>query len=104
MAEPGRQAGDPTARRTLRLRVHGRVQGVWYRGWTVETATGLGLTGWVRTRRDGTVEAVISGPPAAVERMLAACRQGPAAARVDRVDSTAEADPGLACFAQRETA
>ncbi|MCX8230641.1 MAG: acylphosphatase, partial [Alphaproteobacteria bacterium] len=38
---------------TLRLRITGKVQGVWFRGWTVKTARGLGLTGWVRNRRDG---------------------------------------------------
>ena len=72
--------------RTVRLRIFGRVQGVWYRGWTVEQARSLGLSGWVRNRRDGSVEAVVRGPDAAVERMIIACWDGPPAARVDAVD------------------
>lgn len=69
-----------------RLIVHGRVQGVWYRGWTVDQAGALGLDGWVRNRRDGTVEILVSGPDAAVEALAARCREGPPAARVDRVE------------------
>jgi acylphosphatase len=69
----------------LRLRVHGRVQGVWYRAWSVEQAESLGLDGWVRNRRDGTVELVVSGSAAAVREMVARCRRGPSAARVERV-------------------
>lgn len=69
-----------------RLRVHGRVQGVFYRGWTVETAEKLGLDGWVRNRMDGTVEALVAGQGAAVEALIAACHTGPPAARVDLVE------------------
>lgn len=91
---------DPVARR---LRIHGRVQGVFYRGWTVEAARSLGLDGWVRNRLDGTVEAVVVGPASAVDRLIAACQEGPAAARVDRVD--VEETPGLVAkgFAQKPT-
>ena len=53
------------------LMIHGRVQGVWYRAWTVETARGLGLTGWVRNRTDGSVEAVIEGEDASVAQFMA---------------------------------
>ncbi|MCC7272994.1 MAG: acylphosphatase, partial [Alphaproteobacteria bacterium] len=60
-----------------RLRIAGRVQGVWYRAWTVETAQALGLRGWVRNRADGSVEALLIGPAAAVDAMAARCRQGP---------------------------
>lgn len=67
---------------TVLVRIKGRVQGVWYRGWTVETARALGLDGWVRNRSDGSVEAVFQGPPAAVNRMIEACHDGPPAARV----------------------
>ncbi|MGA1498153.1 MAG: acylphosphatase, partial [Steroidobacteraceae bacterium] len=55
-----------------RLHIQGRVQGVFYRQWTVETATGLGLQGWVRNRSDGTVEAQVQGDEAAVESFIEA--------------------------------
>lgn len=70
-----------------RLRIQGRVQGVYYRGWTVETANNLGLDGWVRNRLDGTVEAMAVGPRGAVEAFIRACYDGPAAARVDRIET-----------------
>ncbi len=75
----------PTPQRTVRVFVQGRVQGVWYRGWTVATARSLGLCGWVRNRRDGSVEAVFSGPETDVDAMLDQCRQGPPSARVQCV-------------------
>jgi len=65
------------AERGVRAVISGRVQGVWYRAWTREQASRLGLSGWVRNRRDGTVEAVFFGSEEAVEEMLAACREGP---------------------------
>ena len=68
------------------LVVHGRVQGVFYRGWGVETARSLGLDGWVRNRRDGTVEMVIAGYETAMDEMIARCRQGPPAAQVTRIE------------------
>ncbi len=69
-----------------RLVVHGHVQGVWYRGWTVGEARALCLSGWVRNRHDGSVEIMASGPDAAVEALIARCHDGPPAARVDRVE------------------
>lgn len=69
-----------------RLNIHGRVQGVYYRGWTVETARQLGLDGWVRNRIDGRVEVYAVGPARAVEALITACHQGPPAAQVDYVD------------------
>lgn len=69
-----------------RLRIHGRVQGVWFRGWTAEKARALGLRGWVRNRRDGCVEVLLAGPGPAVEAMVAQCHDGPPAARVDHVE------------------
>ena len=72
-------------RRAVRLRISGRVQGVWFRGWTCQQAIARGLAGWVRNRRDGSVEALLVGPPGAVEAMIAACRHGPTHARVDEV-------------------
>ena len=69
-----------------RLTVTGRVQGVGYRDWVMEMAERLGLSGWVRNRVDGSVEAVIVGDDGAVGRMIEACRHGPPAARVDAVE------------------
>ena len=86
------------------LLIHGRVQGVWYRGWSVETARGLGLAGWVRNRRNGAVEMVIAGPDQAVETMIARCREGPPAARVDGIDISDSETPGLDGFQARPTA
>ncbi len=92
-----------TARTAVLARIGGRVQGVWYRGWTVETARSLGLSGWVRNRADGTVEALFAGPAAAVDRMLAACQDGPPAARVSGITQSAADDPGDGVFEQRPT-
>ena len=76
------------------LRIHGRVQGVFYRAWAGETAGGLGLAGWVRNRRDGTVELAAWGDEAAIDALYRACLEGPAAARVERIDvAAAEGDP-----------
>jgi acylphosphatase len=70
---------------SIRLHIHGRVQGVWYRGWAVAEAEELGLSGWVRNRRDGSVEALLSGPEPMVRAMIERCRRGPSAARVDHI-------------------
>ena len=69
-----------------RLTISGRVQGVGYRDWTITTARRLALTGWVRNRMDGAVEALLVGDDQAVGQMIDACRRGPPAARVDNVD------------------
>lgn len=66
----------------VRVVVKGRVQGVFYRNWAIENATQLGLKGWVRNRRDGSVEALISGSSDAVQEMEQRCRRGPPAAVV----------------------
>mgnify|MGYP003658712008 FL=1 len=84
----------------VRVTIRGRVQGVWYRGWTVETATALGLSGWVRNRRDGSVEALFAGPAATVEAMIAQCREGPLQARVDAIDRAVGEFPAAAGFRQ----
>lgn len=90
-------------RKAIRARIHGRVQGVWYRGWTVDTASAFGLNGWVRNRSDGTVEAVFAGPSASVDRMLESCRQGPPAASVHDIAVEPTEDPGQGPFEQRST-
>ncbi|MBK1667956.1 acylphosphatase [Rhodovibrio sodomensis] len=76
----------------VHVRIHGQVQGVWFRGWTVDAASQRGLHGWVRNVHDGTVEAVFAGDDAKVDEMVERCHEGPPAARVSKVDvSEAEA-------------
>jgi acylphosphatase len=70
------------------LLISGRVQGVWYRGWTREKAIELGLAGWVRNCPGGQVEAFVEGPKHLVESMIQWCRQGPPPAIVRSVDVT----------------
>lgn len=69
-------------RYAVKVRVIGRVQGVYFRGWTKEQAEILGLDGWVRNEHDGSVAALIAGAPAAVEEMLKRMREGPLDAQV----------------------
>ncbi len=76
--------------RIVRVRVQGRVQGVGYRAWTADVAAELGLDGWVRNRRDGSVEALFAGPPDRVAGMLERCRQGPRAAKVTALENEEE--------------
>ncbi|GGF60377.1 acylphosphatase [Azorhizobium oxalatiphilum] len=70
----------------LHLLIHGRVQGVGYRAWFAEEAQARGLAGFVRNRREGTVEAVVAGPEAEVEALAEACLAGPRAAAVTKVE------------------
>ena len=84
----GAPAPAPGPSKAVHLFISGRVQGVWYRGWAVDTARALGLRGWVRNRGDGRVEAVIAGPAGPVDRMIAACREGPPGASVSDVEVT----------------
>jgi acylphosphatase len=87
-----------------RLRIHGRVQGVFYRGWSVAAARALGLRGWVRNRRDGSVELLFQGEAEQVETMIALCRTGPPAARVERVEVAEDEEEAPSGFAERPTA
>jgi acylphosphatase len=66
--------------------IRGRVQGIGYRAWTEVTALERGIEGWVRNRRDGSVEALLGGPEDEVAAMIAECRRGPPGARVDAID------------------
>ncbi|QRM31235.1 acylphosphatase [Microvirga sp. VF16] len=75
-----------TESRTSHVLIHGRVQGVSFRAWTQHQAELHGLKGWVRNRRDGTVEAVFSGPENLVEVMLKACHEGPYGSHVTQVE------------------
>ncbi len=85
------------------LVISGRVQGVWYRGWTVDTARSLGLDGWVRNRLDGTVEALVSGEHHAITRFIALAHDGPKAARVTGIAVTDAPEPDRSGFEQRPT-
>ncbi len=92
--------------KAVRLLVRGQVQGVGFRAWTQHQAELRSLSGWVRNRRDGNVEALVAGPAEAVDLMVEACRAGPMTARVDAVEVEA-ADPaeaGAGGFAVRATA
>jgi acylphosphatase len=74
--------------------VRGRVQGVGCRAWVEDEAAARHLEGWVRNRRDGSVEAVFAGPEDVVLEMVASCRRGPLSARVEAVQEEA-ADPTM---------
>ncbi|KAG8094341.1 hypothetical protein GUJ93_ZPchr0012g19906 [Zizania palustris] len=85
-ASPPPAPPPPPGPKAVRVVVKGRVQGVFFRDWTVETARAIGLAGWVRNRRDGTVEALLSGDPSKVDEMLSRrLPVGPPAAAVTAV-------------------
>ena len=92
-------AGKAAERRTLHLRMTGRVPGVCYRAWPVELAETLELDGWVRNRRDGSVEALISGSGDAVARMVRSFQQGPLGAQVAKVEIIQEGGTAPSGFA-----
>lgn len=68
-----------------RIRIFGTVQGVFFRAWTLQQAQLIGIKGWVRNRRDGSVEVEAWGDEPAVEALIERCGEGPANARVERV-------------------
>jgi acylphosphatase len=84
---------------TRRLSITGRVQGVGFRYSLHVEARARGVRGWVRNRRDGSVEALLQGETAAVEAVTAWARRGPAAARVDRVELLPEGEEAVRCYA-----
>jgi acylphosphatase len=87
-----------SAAETLRLRITGQVQGVGYRLWATRTAASLGLRGWVRNRRDGSVEALVIGRPEDVAAMVEAAHKGPPGARVAELTATPDDDDGSVGF------
>ncbi len=89
--------------RTVHLLIHGRVQGVNFRGWAREQAQLLGLTGWIRNRRDGTVEALFAGDAESVGRMIEMCWSGPRDARVENIQIIQEGGAAPAGFAIKPT-
>jgi acylphosphatase len=70
----------------VRVVISGRVQGVGYRAWTEDEARERGIAGWVRNRRDGSVEALFAGSEDEVRGMIEACREGPPGARIAAID------------------
>lgn len=81
-----------------RVVIAGHVHGVGYRDWLVAQAQSMGVSGWVRNRADGSVEALVQGPTAVVEELLRACRRGPRAAHVESIAeelTDEEAQPGF---------
>jgi len=78
--------------KALHLMIRGRVQGVWFRASTQETARQLKIKGWVRNTPEGNVEAHIQGEESSVEKMLSWCSQGPPGAGVEGID-VSEASP-----------
>jgi acylphosphatase len=88
---------------TVRVVIRGRVQGVGYRWWACEQARHLGVGGWVRNQRDGSVEVLASGEAEAVDELLEACRRGPASARVASVERFEAPDEDFAGFDERPT-
>ena len=86
------------------LLILGRVQGVFYRNWTVETASSLGLAGWVRNRMDGSVEALVHGEADMVDRFVTLAQDGPPAAKVARIEAANAPVEALNGFEKKPTA
>lgn len=103
MTDPGTPLHPPVTRH---LRISGRVQGVGYRWSMAQQAQALGITGWVRNRRDGSVEALATGPAAAVQTLIDWAQRGPVMARVEGVEvrEALGSAEELTGFEQRETA
>lgn len=99
-----KREGEGVHGRTIHLVATGRVQGVYFRAWAKERAEALKLEGWVRNRRDGSVEMLISGAADAVARMLTSCREGPADAHVAEVRIIQEGGAAPSGFAILPTA
>jgi len=93
LAGPARLRHFARMTRNIHVIITGAVQGVGYRAFVEHQALAHGLSGWVRNRRDGSVEAMLAGEEAAVEAVLAACRSGPRLACVEKV-AVAELDAG----------
>lgn len=90
--------------RTVHVRIEGLVQRVGYRAWTELAAEALHVHGWVRNRRDGSVEAVFHGPADEVTELLRRCNQGPPSARVRRIEILGEGVGSYDRFEVRPTA
>ena len=93
----------PEGHKAVRVSISGCVQGVWFRGWTVDQARSRSLNGWVRNRADGTVEAIFVGPVDLVDEMVAACYEGPPTADVVEVTVTPAMGLVVSGFHQKPT-
>jgi acylphosphatase len=93
----------PADTRTVLVRIEGRVQGVGYRAWVEGEAFALALGGWVRNRRNGSVEAVFHGPAEHVAEVLERCKRGPSAAKVTSVEVQEEGGGTIEGFTVRPT-
>ena len=91
-------------KKIVRAVITGTVQGVWFRAWTMQEASARNLDGWVRNRRDGSVEALFAGAADVVDEMLKACHRGPDAARVADVAVTDERETPQPGFRKLPTA
>lgn len=80
------------------LAITGNVQGVGFRAWLRDEAEAVGITGWVRNRRDGSVEALLAGEAEVVRALIERCRSGPRGSVVTRIDDTPSAEPAPAGF------
>jgi acylphosphatase len=87
----------------VRLIIRGRVQGVGYRAWATDAALARDLRGWVRNRRDGSVEALVIGGRDQIADMIEACRRGPMLARVDAIERNQAEDDGSVGFRELPT-
>jgi acylphosphatase len=85
------------------IRIIGKVQGVWFRDWTVQEAQAIPVSGWVRNRADGSVEVYAVGDPDRVARLTDRLRQGSPAARVDRIEIEEAAPEPVDGFTRRPT-
>lgn len=88
---------------TVHLIARGCVQGVGYRAFVADAADGLGVTGWVRNRLDGSVEAQLQGAPGAIAELIELCRRGPAGAVVSSIHTLQETAESLGTFEVRAT-
>ena len=88
----------------IRVEIGGRVQGVGFRAWVARRAIELDLKGWVRNRFDGSVEAVLCGPPDTVDNMIELCRKGPRLSAVTKLTTSPAADESWPDFSVRPSA
>lgn len=82
----------------LKIKIHGKVQGVFFRDTTCKRAGELGLSGWVRNESDGTVYIEIEGDPLKVDEFIRWCSKGPKMAKIDKIQSKEGQIRGFSCF------